>query len=51
MFYALLTVCMVVNYQQHFIDLFSCIAASLFNKLTYLLTTAKGTPFFEHIAL
>jgi len=24
--------------QWHFIDLFSCIAASLFNKLTYLLT-------------
>jgi len=25
-------------FQWHFIDLFSCIAASLFNKLTYLLT-------------
>jgi len=25
-------------FQWHFIDLFSCVAASLFNKLTYLLT-------------
>jgi len=25
-------------FQWHFIDQFSCIAASLFNKLTYLLT-------------
>ena len=25
-------------FQRHFIDLLSCIAASLFNKLTYLLT-------------
>jgi len=37
-FYVLLNVCVVVFYQWHFIDLFSCIAASLFNKLTYLLT-------------
>ena len=37
-FYVLLTVCVVVFYQSHFIDLFSCIAASLFNELTYLLT-------------
>jgi len=28
-------------FQWHFIDLFSCIVASLFNKLTYLLTSAK----------
>jgi len=35
-FYSLL--CVVVFYLWHFIDLFSCIAASLFNKLTYLLT-------------
>jgi len=27
-----------VFFQWHFIDLFSCVAASLFNKLTYLLT-------------
>jgi len=33
----LLIVCVVVFYQWHFIDLFSCIAANLFNKLTYLL--------------
>jgi len=31
------TVCVVVFYQWRFIDLFSCIAASQFNKLTYLL--------------
>ena len=37
-FYVLLTVCVVVFYQWHFIDLFSCKAASLFNKITYLLT-------------
>jgi len=37
-FYVLLTVCMVVFYQCHYIDLFSCIAASLFNKLTCLFT-------------
>jgi len=36
-FYVLFTVYVVVFYQWHFIDLFSCIAASLFNKLTYLL--------------
>jgi len=30
-------VCVVVFLQRHFIYLFSCIAASLFNKLTYLL--------------
>jgi len=35
-FYVLLTVCVVVFYQWHFIHLFSCIAASLFNKLTCL---------------
>ena len=35
-FYVLLTVCVVVFFQWHFIDLFSCIATSLFNKLTYL---------------
>ena len=29
---------MVVFFQRHFIDLFSCIAASLFNKVTYFLT-------------
>jgi len=28
-------------FQWHFIDLFSCIAASLFNKLTYLLWSAS----------
>jgi len=33
-----LTVCVVAFFQWHFIDLFSCIAASLFSKLTYLLT-------------
>ena len=31
------TDCVVAFFQWHFIDLFSCIAASLFNKLTYLL--------------
>ena len=31
--------CVVVFYQWHFIDLFSCIAASLFSKLTFLLTS------------
>ena len=37
-FYVLLTVCVVVFFSvTKFIDLFSCIAASLFNKLTYLL--------------
>jgi len=36
-FNVLLTVCVVVLYQRHFIDLFICIAASLSNKLTYLL--------------
>jgi len=36
-FYVLLTVCVVVLYQWHIIDLFSRLAASLFNKLTYLL--------------
>jgi len=30
--------CGRVFFQWHFIDLFSCIAASLFNKLTFLLT-------------
>ena len=35
-FYVLLTVCAVVFYQCQFIDLFSCVAASLFHKLTYL---------------
>ena len=35
--YVLLSVRMVVFFQWHFIDLFSCIAASLFNKLTYFL--------------
>jgi len=29
-------------FQWHFIDLFSCLAASLFNKLTYLLTSDRG---------
>ena len=38
MFCVLLTVCVVVFYQWHVIDLFSCIAASLFNILTYLLS-------------
>jgi len=33
-FCVLLTVCVVVFFQWHFIDLFSCTAASLFNKLT-----------------
>jgi len=37
-FRVLLTVCVVVFYQWHFIDPLSCIASSLFNKLTYLLT-------------
>jgi len=32
------SLCGCVFFQWHFIDLFSCIAASLFNKLTYLLT-------------
>ena len=36
-----LTVCVVVFFQWHFVDLFSCIAASLFNKLTYFLTYSK----------
>jgi len=38
-FYVLLTVCVVVFYQWHFFSFYSavyCIAASLFNKLTYL---------------
>jgi len=34
--------CMVVIFSVTFIDLFSCIAASLFNKLTYLLTRVWG---------
>ena len=34
----ILTVCVAVFFQWHFIDLVSWIAASLFNKLTYLLT-------------
>jgi len=42
-FYVLLTVCVVVLYQWHFIDLFSCIAASLFNKLTWLLLPPGGS--------
>ena len=37
-FYVLLTVWVVVFFSVTFFDLFSCIAASLFNKLTYLLT-------------
>jgi len=37
-FYVLLTACVVEFYRRHFIDLFSCIAASLFNKLACLLT-------------
>jgi len=32
--------CGCVFFRWHFIDLFSCIAASLFNKLTYLLKDA-----------
>jgi len=36
-FYVSLTACVVVFYQRHFIDLFSCIAASLLNKVAYLL--------------
>jgi len=32
------SLCGSVFFQWHFIDIFSCIAASLFNKLTYLLT-------------
>jgi len=36
-FYVLPTVCVVVFFQRHLIDLFSCIAASLLiNLLTYL---------------
>jgi len=35
-FYVLLTVCVVVFIQWHFIGLFSCWAASLFNKHTCL---------------
>ena len=34
-FYVLMTVCVVVFFQWHFIDLFSCIADGLFNKFTY----------------
>jgi len=43
-FYVLLTVCVVVFFQWHFIDLFSCITASLFKKnlLTYCLATDSG---------
>jgi len=37
-FCVLLTLCVVVFFQWHFIVIFSCIAASLFNKLTYLPT-------------
>ena len=37
-FNVLLAVCVVVYFSVTFIDLFSCIAASLFNKLTYFLT-------------
>ena len=37
-FCVLLTLCVVLFFQGHFIDLFSCIAASLFNKLSNLLT-------------
>jgi len=36
-FNVLKTDCVVVLYQRHFIDLSICIAASLSNKLTYLL--------------
>ena len=36
-FCVLLTLCVVVFFQWHFIDLSSCIAACVFNKLTYLL--------------
>ena len=42
--WVLLTLCVVVLYQWHFVDLFNCIAASLFNKLTYLLTLLTGRP-------
>ena len=41
-FCVLLTLCVVVLFRWHFIDIFSCIAASLFNKLTYLLTTVDS---------
>ena len=34
-FYVLLTVCVVVFFQWLYIDLFSCIAASLFDQLTW----------------
>ena len=43
-FYVLLTVCVVVLFSVTFRDLFSCIAASLFNKLTYLLSISFFRP-------
>jgi len=37
----------VLRDDVHFIDLFSCIAASLFSKLTYLLTSREQLPPFN----
>ena len=37
-FHVLLTVCVVVFFHRHFIDLFSCLPVCLINLLAYVLT-------------
>jgi len=40
--YPCIAIYRILSFSSHFIDLFSCIAASLFNKLTYLLYSFKN---------
>jgi len=48
MFFCVLpTLCMIVFFQWHFIDVFSCIDASLFNKLTSKLLTGFQNSFAD----